>query len=150
MDPYSKTKSISINRKKSSNSPWDEKENVDSNIDDKRPRSISNESPLRKSSNLEYKNRKSEIVEGLKSAYERKMNNLPRHINPKTYVKDCQTQDIEKIIKIEMEVPYNQNYDVFQPQQISDLAAEINDEMVVKKVRKNTNEPFQLFDEPQK
>jgi len=39
---------------------------------------------------------------------------------------------------------------VFPPQQISDLAAEINDEMVVKKVRKNTNEPFQLFDEPQK
>jgi len=105
MDPYSKTKSISINRKKNSNSPWDEKENIDSNIDDKRPRSISNESPLRKSSNFEYKTRKSEIVDGLKSAYERKMNNLPRHINPKTYVKDCQTQDIEKIIKIEMEVP---------------------------------------------
>lgn len=106
MDPYSKTKSISINKRKSTSSPWDEKENVDSNID-KRPRSISNESPLRKSTNNDYKVRKSEIIEGLKSAYERKMNNLPRHINPKTYVKDCQTQDIEKIIKIEMEVPYN-------------------------------------------
>lgn len=117
VDPYSKTKSINIQKVKrpenGTNYAWDEKENQSNTVN--RQRTLSSEnigmrqgSPAlknRKGGSSDYQTRKDQILKQLKLAYEIKMNNQPIFTNMKEsemaiYKQKSNDRAIEQVIGI--------------------------------------------------